>query len=401
MLGSSAYGGVKEGAKQFKKPSVKRLDNIGGILKNKPVKNLNERVLTAGEAIDDMYKIANEEKKNRTPELIAGALLAAGIANAISNKSVGAPFRTVGSGAKDILTKWPKAAFGKKGRLGRIIFGGLKKHKKDAKRMGLGGARTQQSRQGQGMGSFAEMVLKGTGIGAGVGAGNLAVHMLGDKYLKDKNLVRKSHDAMQEPVSQAYHRRQNRFDKTAAYRRFRNRKHLAKTILKEDIAQNAIKSIPWFTAPIAASRMVNRDLKFDGRKLNNKPGNRIVLDVPNDSIGLNKKASLKAKTLKKGLKFKGSKGAKFHKSMPWKEFFKSELPRSTARSLSWSVPMTALTYSTGRNLRNQGEKLNKRLPDLEPGKTRITIERPNARSNAPTFDSKSASNIIDEMYKES
>ena len=159
-------------------------------------------------------------------------------------------------------------------------------------------------------------------------------------------------------------------------------------MLKEDVLQAGITSIPFFAAPIGVSYAINKDLKTDlrpmrGEKKKNK-NPKIVIDIPNEKIATWLPRSFKAETIGKGKKavtnvvhdFSSNAAHEVKPPKPgstgtsWGEFFKHKLPSSTVKSLAYLTPVAALAAITGRNIRGSGEKYDK----VEEGKSRITIE---------------------------
>lgn len=165
-------------------------------------------------------------------------------------------------------------------------------------------------------------------------------------------------------------------------------KSYMKKMIKEDVLQNAITSIPFFAAPIGIGYAINKDLKTDLRPVRGEKkkeqNQKIIIDVPNDKIATWLPRNFKTETVGKGRKavskvihdFSSNTSHEIPKPPPsdkgisWREFFKKKLPSSTVRSLTFLVPAASIAALTGRNIRGSGEKYDK----VEKGKSRITIE---------------------------
>jgi hypothetical protein len=182
-----------------------------------------------------------------------------------------------------------------------------------------------------------------------------------------------------------------------AYASFDNKKQFVKTLVQEDFLQNGLKALPYATVPIALSYAVNKNLKTDNSPVRGAdkntvtPGDRIIVDVPMESLNRSKKASEYLSDLMEQEKVA-------YEPIPWKHFFKYEMPRQAVRAASWTVlPATAIAL-TGRNIRGMGEKITRdeKKGPVSPGMARITIE---AGPSDNHYDRKAAL-TIDEMYKE-
>jgi len=431
-------GGAVKGTKKFKQeintPSVSSHDMI---LNNKNENLPSEKVVrdadfkSASELINSLLleKIAEEKDNSFLPKGVAALLLAAATASAISNKNPLAPFRQTANAAKEIPKIFTDKILGKK-RFGRVILDSLRKGRSGAERAG---ARPKFVPPGaEPKKAPIDRIISGIALGGGIGAGNLAVHMIGDKYFDSKSAVRKSYDSFPE-LTGPYHEVLKKGEKKQASEiidellekeagTFSSGKHFAKKLLKEDVAQNALGSIPFFAVPAAASYVTGRDLKYDAKKISRHGKDKIVIDIPlsdfkkkseiSKTAGVNFKnarnfvagrksalGKMKEKMKSKVTEAAGATQDNLHKSPTWKEFFKYEMPSRSVKALTWALPATALTALTGRNLRGSFEKTDsKNNVPLEPGKARVTIETSPHR-HVNEVDPKLASETIDDLHK--
>ncbi len=146
-------------------------------------------------------KLTNKQKAGIAIGTTVGALV---LADILSKGDVFAPVRSVWSGAKEA----PSAMFNKaeRGDFGvgaSVAASGVKKAvNRTKKEPNYGWGNNQKSKSdswtnGKSGGSKNDAtnpILKGFGLGSGVGAGILAAHILGDKILKNKQ-VKKSYDS--------------------------------------------------------------------------------------------------------------------------------------------------------------------------------------------------------------
>lgn len=436
LLTEGATKGAKKFNQEIKNPSITSHDII---LRNKPEGLPSEKVIgdpkIASESIDTLYfqKIAESKDDSIVPKGVAALLLAAATASAISNKNPLAPFRQTAKVMKEVPRIVTEKFLGKK-RLGKIIMESLRKGKKGAEesikkpKFVPPGKETPKS--------LSEKALSGAVLGGGIGLGNLAVHMIGDKYFENKNAVRRSFDSFPE-LGGAYHEVLKKGSKGAKNKKyaseiidevfekkagtFTSGKHFVKKLLKEDVAQNALGSLPFFAVPAAASYATGRDLKYDAKKVNKDGKDKIVIDIPLSDFKkkstMNKTAGVGFKNIRQAVKGRksvigkmkekaaqgassaSSKAEDIHKSPTWKHFFKYEMPSRSVRALTWALPATALTAATGRNVRGSFERTNQQdKKPLEAGKARITIETaPHRGGNEP--DPKTAGEHVDALFK--
>lgn len=420
FIGEGASKGAKKLKQEMKNPSINPHDVM---LKNKPI----ETDIKAASIIDNLYldKIAytpdsesngedynpkNKGNGSLVPKGVGALLAGAYIASALSH---GGNFVQPLRQAKSVLTEIPHIVADKilkRNRFGKVLAKALKEARDRVykatgvkpKGFKLDTPKTDAS--------LLDNTVSAMFLGGGLAAGNLGVHIIGDKYF-DNRVNRKSYDTTSPTFSNDkklnYHyvmnQNQNKkasevideaFEKKALYPRFANKAHFIKKVLKEDVAQNAVGSLPFFMLPAAASYMTGRDLKYDAKKIDKKGKDRITIDIPlsdfKKTAGMKPYLSVinKAKKLKDGA---------LHQSPTWKEFFKYELPSRSVRALTWAIPATALTAITGRNIRGSLEKTDSQNKPLESGKARITIETAPHRGNEA--DPKYASSTIDSLYK--
>lgn len=146
-------------------------------------------------------KLTNKQKAGIAIGTTVGALV---LADILSKGDVFAPVRSVWSGAKEA----PSAMFNKaeRGDFGvgaSMAASGVKKAVNRTKkepnsfyeRMQNSNKNSSNNKSGGGSkNDTTNPILKGFGLGSGVGAGVLAAHILGDKILKNKQ-VKKSYDS--------------------------------------------------------------------------------------------------------------------------------------------------------------------------------------------------------------
>jgi len=397
-VGSEAIKGAKESKRLLKNPNVNKFDEI---LKNTPQKTISTFKMSS--AIDELYleKLSyennqnNEDKKkkrNIAPYIIGASILGAGAAEAIKTGNPLRPLRTAGKALKEFGHKLPKAVLG---RSGKPIFEGLRKSKQivqDTKKF-------DKALHGGSPQNLLHYYLPGVVFGGGMGASNLAVHLLGDKYF-DKKVNRKSYNNFPSPSVQIYRKRKsasdmidnNFMEKIAQLKG----KAFAKKLFVEDFLQNSLKTIPFALTPIAVSHAMNRNLKTDfspirGSKAQNHNVDKIIIEVPREK--LIKTANVKKNfQLYKKLKGKNFKGFTFSKFKPkadsgiesWENFAKYRVPEGMVRSLSWFGVPAAITALTGRNIKGLGEKVKKH-EDIDPDKVRITVDRGSEYDDANKF----------------
>lgn len=366
--------------KQTIKTEKAKFDSILGNESIKPMKPVEAPKL-ASDLIDLLYKEAQEEEKGEAKEIIPKAALATllglAVADAVVNKNILAPVHSIKDGAYGFARKIPEL---------------LSKHKASPKyvKMMSGAARIAKKKSAdETKKNIIDKATMGIGFGTSAAIANFVVHALGDQYFKDektKDLIKKSYEdgsfidqtglhTMRKPILKAI---EDMDKKTASstidelYKeaaKFDNIREYGKKVLVEDIAQNAIKSIPFALVPVGASYAINRNLKKDMSKVrgqDNQQTDKIVIEVPRDQVKI----------------------AGDYKPMPWKEFFKYELPSSVVRSLTWILPATALTALTNRNFHSVGEKIQNDQQPIEQGKARISIYKNKGSSRQLGMDSK-------------
>ncbi len=418
--------GVGSGAKKFKQALKKPEASVHDvILKNKTPK-VETPDVKAASIIDNLYmdKVAytpdeidtedydpkNKGKGSLVPKGIGAVILGTYLASALSHGgNFVKPLRHAGSVVKDIPSIFVDKVLRKR-RGGKVIADAIKHYKAKMKEA-IGVTPKTKAKmnipQTDPKKAF-DNVLSAMLLGGGLAAGNLGVHIIGDKYFDNKNLVRKSYDntipSFSNNHKESYHYKLNQkkaselidetFEKKAYYK-FSNKAHFIKKLLKQDLAQNAVGTLPFFALPATASYLAGRDLKYDARKISKAGKDKITIDIPLSDF--KKTAGFRPRRSALSALSKGKKSG-LYQIPTWKEFFKYEMPSRAVRTLSWVAPATALTAITGRNIRGSLEKTDSKVAPLEPGKARVTIETAPTRDH--DIDPRYASNIIDGMYKE-
>jgi hypothetical protein len=412
-----------------------------GEYRPRPRRPQGQRPMPTNNANSDDKKKANKI----LPYAVGAAILGTATADAIKNKSIKAPLEHTREAFKDFGKRYPGIVL-ENYRGGRIIKKSLSSAKKKFESvLRAEKKQSQKTNQAGSNDAFKQRVrdavdeaikdrddkvtnngnmMKGMAFGAGMGTGNLAVHMVGDKYFSNKKsdrTVQKSYHSLQDPTVQQYEKKKEQrrreeqalnkaasaiddmydmvkyaetcedlkkkdniqVEKEAATKFTGYNKDFAKTILHEDIVQNGIKSLPYYAAPLAVGLVINRDIRGTGKKIRDKKGkninDQVVIEVPLSELN-EKKAGY----------------------IPYKDFFKYEIPRAAVRSVTWALPATAIAVATGRNIKGTGEKISKddKMKPVEKGKARIIIEtNPDNRDYAYDYDSKSASEFLDGIYK--
>lgn len=253
------------------------------------------------------------------------------------------------------------------------------------------------------VGGGLDNINKGLGAGVAIGAGDFLFHAIGDKYFDEKDnnqvkrVLRESYEkAVPEFLNpkqgntnkEKYKTPQERADRIIkragiediAGETAKKSRGLLKEILVEDALKTMKRSAVFAAMPIAAGRLMGRDLKsYNFARTRNEPtegdvipssSNKIILEMP-----LNNKGKIDFKQI--------SKVAAIDKGRI-KQLVKDDAIdtlRQSVRALSFIVPPAAVYALTGRNLKGNLEKINQpnhiELAPLEPGKARIIIEQNN------------------------
>lgn len=346
LMVTSVTGAATEGTKAAKGALSKNsgISSYDKVLGNKQLID-KQAAINVNNAYKDAYRGSyvasrgneNDKGSNIVPKAIGTALGAVAVADAIRHKNALHPFKVVG---REIASVLPRTKTDRSSKIMRsatdkankIVGSSKSREKGDITRDALGN------------------LVSGASFAGGIGFAD--------------SLIKKVKNAEQE--------------KTAGVKMNPDIKRRVGEYIK-GTTQEGLKVIPYTVAPLALGYAVDKDLKFDGSSgvrqgFHNNDSNLITVDIPTNQVGTRKGNQLLRQSIK------DNTTDKVASAKPWGEFFAKDMPDAAVKGLATSIPLTAITMATKRNIRGRGEKLTTTdSKPLDEGMTRVVISK-----SAPT-----------------